>query len=156
MDAYSPQDIESFAARFYPGRSLLFSPYGYTVTFTAMTAALSSTQQLNIAANADFMLLGLRHRASVAATNQTINTKTAPFGRVLITDSGSNEQFTNAAVDLENYSTNGVGERRLPYPRMLAGRSSLQITLTMYAPAAETVLLDLFFDGVLIRAFNKP
>lgn len=152
---YSPQEIEAFASRFFPGRALLLLPYAYNLTFTGMTAALAATQQLNIAANADFLLLGLRHRASVAATNQTINTKTAPFGRVLITDSGTNEQFTASAVDLENYSTNGVGERRLPYPRIVAGRSSLNVTLTMFAPAAETVLLDLFFDGVLIRAFNQ-
>lgn len=156
MNQYSPQDIEGFVSRFYPEKSLLLVPYGYTASFTGLTAALSSTQQLNITGNADFMLLGLRHRASVAATNQTINTKTAPFARCLITDSGTNEQFTNAAVDLENYSSNGVGERRLSYPRMIAGRSSLNISVTMYAPAAETVALDIFFDGILVRAFNKP
>jgi hypothetical protein len=151
---YSPQEIEAFASRFFPGRALLLLPYAYNLTFTGMTAALAATQQLNIAANADFLLLGIRHRANSGAL-QTINTKTAPFGRVLITDSGTNEQFTAQAVDLENYSTNGVGERRLPYPRIVAGRSSLNITLTMYAPAAETAAIDLLFNGVLIRAFNQ-
>lgn len=152
---FSPQEIEAFATRFYPDKALQIVPYGYTVTFTAMTAALSATQQLAIAANADFMLLGIRYRAHSGAL-QTVSSKSAAFGRVLITDSGSNEQFTNAAVDLENYATNGVGEKRLSYPRMIAGRSSLSIQLTMYAPAAETIALDLFFDGVLIRAYNAP
>lgn len=151
---YSPQEIEAFAARFYKDRTLLITPYGYTLTFTGMTAALQSTQQLAIAANADFMLLSIRHRANSAAL-QTIANKTAPFARMLVTDSGTNEQFTNAAVDLENYSTNGVqGQGLLPYPRMIAGRSSLSVSLTMYAPAAETAAIDIFFDGVLIRALN--
>lgn len=155
MQPYLPQDIEAFVQRFYPGQSLSMLPYGYTTTFSGMTAALSTTNTINIAANADFLLLGLRHRASVAATNQTINTKTAPFGRVLITDSGTNEQFTSAAVDLENYSSNGVGERFLDFPRLLAGRTSLSVQLTMFAPAAETILLDLFLHGILIRAFQQ-
>jgi len=55
---------------------------------------------------------------------------------------------------LENYATNNGDARMLAYPRIIAGRSSLTVALTMYAPAAETIALDLFFDGLLVRAFN--
>jgi len=158
MQQYSIQDIEVFVTRFYQGRALLLTPYGYTLTFLALASLANATQQLNIAANADFIILGIRHRALLAAT-QTVSSKVAPAVRMLVTDSGSNEQFTNAAVDLENYSSNGVGERRLSYPRIVSGRSSLNVQLTNYSAAgvgaAETYSdIEVFFDGVLVRAYQ--
>lgn len=156
MDAqqYSATDIEAFVARFYQGRAMSIVPYGYTLTFLALAQHGVATQTLNITANADFMLLGLRHRAQIGAA-QTISTKTAPFVRALITDSGSNEQFTNSAVDLENYSTNGSFPRDLSYPRIISGRSTLTVQLTNYAPTAETYTsIDLHLSGVLLRAYQ--
>lgn len=159
MQQYSIQDVEAFVSRFYAGKNLLLVPYGYTLSFVALATATSATQQLNIAANADFILLGMRHRAALVAS-QSVSSKVAPLVRALITDSGSNEQFTSAAVDLENYSSNGVGERRLSYPRILAGRTSLTVQLTNYSSASIGVAetygnIDLFFDGLLVRAFQK-
>jgi hypothetical protein len=74
--------------------------------------------------------------------------------RILVTDSGSNEQFTNAAVDLENYSTNGNIINNLPYPRIVSGRSTLTIQISSYE-ASQTLNLDLSFSGVLVRAFTS-
>jgi len=152
---YNATDIEAFVARFYQGRSMSIVPYGYNLTFLALAQNGVATQTLNITANADFMLLALRHRANISAAQQTA-TKTAPFVRCLITDSGSNEQFTNAAVDLENYSSNGQGvSRDLRYPRIISGRSTLTVQMTNFAPTAETyAVLDLFLEGVLIRAYQ--
>ena len=104
---YGIGEIEAYASKFYQGRPLLLTPYGYNLTFSSLTAGASQSQTLNITANADFIMVGLHHRANIAAASQTVSNKTAPLTRILITDSGSNEQFTNAAVDLENYSTNG-------------------------------------------------
>ena len=110
---------------------------------------------INIAANADFVLLGIHHRAQIGAAQNT-STKTAPFVRALITDSGSNEQFTAQAVDLENYSTNGQIVNNLAYPRIIAGRSTLNISVTNYAPTAETYTsLDVMLEGVLVRALQR-
>ena len=95
----------------------------------------------------------MHHRANVAAAAQTVSTKTAPLARILITDSGTNEQFTNAAVDLENYSTNGNIVNDLPYPRIVSGRSTLTIQLTSYE-ATNTLNIDLSLEGVLVRAFT--
>jgi hypothetical protein len=99
-------------------------------------------------------MVGLHHRANIAAASQTVSNKTAPLARVLITDSGSNEQFTNAAVDLENYSTNGNIINLFPYPRIISGRSTLTIQVTSYE-ASATLNLDIFFEGVLVRAYTK-
>ena len=151
---FAISEIEAFASKFYQGRPLLLTPYGYNVTFTALTAGSSATQVINIAANADFILTNLHHRANVAAAAQNVSTKSAPLARILITDSGSNEQFTNSAVDLENYSTNGNIINLLPYPRIISGRSTLTVQLTSYE-ASQTLNIDVFFEGVLVRAYAQ-
>lgn len=150
---YSPFDIETFAARFYAGAKLLITPFGYNTTFLALAQGGQLTNTINIAANADFILLGFRHRAAVGTTvGQTISTKPAPFVRMQVTDSGTNEQYTNGAVDLANYSSDGFYDNNLSYPRIVSGRSALIVQVTNYAPAAETYsTLDIFLEGVLIR-----
>jgi hypothetical protein len=151
---FSYAEIESFASKFYQGRPLLLTPYGYNLTFSSLAAAASSTQTLNISANADFIVTGIHHRANVAAAAQTVSNKTAPLARILITDSGSNEQFTNNAVDLENYSTNGNIINKFDYPRIISGRSTLTVQITSYE-ASQTLNLDIFFEGVLVRAYTQ-
>lgn len=151
---FSIGEIEAFASKFYQGRPLLLTPYGYNTTFSSLAAGTSSTTTINIAANADFILTNIHHRANVAAAGQNVSTKTAPLARILITDSGSNEQFTNSAVDLENYSTNGNIINLLPYPRIISGRSTLTVQLTSYE-ASQTLNIDVFFEGVLVRAYAQ-
>lgn len=156
---YSLREIEAFAARFYEGADLLITPYGYNLTFTSLAQSGSDTQNINIAANADFILLGLRHFAFVvgAATGINVSTKPAPSVRILITDTGSSEQFTAQAVALENYSQNDGKEVTLPYPRIVSGRTALNVQATNYSGGAgETYTFDLFFSGVLVRAYSGP
>ena len=153
-EGFSISDIEAFASKFYQGRPLLLVPYGYNLTFTGLAAGTSATQTLNIAANADFIITNVHHRANVAAAGQNVSTKVAPLVRMLVTDSGSNEQFTNSAVDLENYSTNGNIINYLPYPRIVSGRSTLTVQLTSYE-ASQTLGIDVFFEGVLVRAYAQ-
>lgn len=154
MDGYNFRDVEAFAARMYrdTGKNFRLVPYGYTTTFASIAQGATSTNTINIAANADFILLEIRHRANIGAA-QTVSTKTAPFIRMLVTDSGTNEQFTNAAVDLENYAQNGNSERPLQYPRFLQGRTSLTVQCTSYAPTNETYAVDVYFSGVLAYTY---
>lgn len=154
-NTYSLQELEAFTARFYQGRPLLLVPFAYNLIFLALAQGAQASQVVNIAANADFCCIGIRHRAQIGAA-QNVGTKTAPFVRMLVTDTGSNEQFSNTAVDLENYSTNDAKNNMLPYPRIVGGRSTLNVQVTNYAPTAETyTTLDVFFEGVLIRAYNQ-
>lgn len=154
MQAYSFRDLQAFAAALYGGRPLLLTPYAYTVTFSSIAQGATSTQSLSITANADFILTGLNYRAGTGSA-QTVSNKTAAFARVLITDSGTNEQFTNSGVDLENYCTNGYGGRDLPFPRLIQGRTALNIQMTSYAPTAETYAIDLMLEGVLVRTTGQ-
>jgi hypothetical protein len=152
-ESYGIADIEAFASKFYQGRPLLLTPYDYVLTFPSLTAGSSQTQTLSITANADFIFLQCHHHANVANAAQTVASKTAPLATILITDSGTNEQFTNAAVDLESYSTNGNIINNLAYPRIVSGRSTLTVQLTSYE-ATNTLNIYLSFSGVLVRAFT--
>lgn len=156
QSGYSISEIETFAAKFYGGRTLLLVPYHYNLTFTSLTAGQTQTSTLNITANADFIFTMLHHRAtSSAASTQNVSTKLAPYVRILITDSGTNEQFMSSAVDLENYSTNGNIVNDLPYPRIISGRSTLTVAVTNYDTANTVAILDLAFEGVLVRAYSN-
>ena len=157
-ESFSISDIEQFASRFYGGRPLLLTPYAYNQTFTTLTQSTSQTANVNITANADFILLGFHHRAVVdTAVIQTASSKMTPYVRMLVTDSGTNEQFTNSAIDLENYSTNANIINLLDYPRIISGRSTIQIQVSNYATAATGTLaiLDIALMGVLVRAYAK-
>lgn len=155
---YGLLNIEAFASKFYRNadgspRQLVLTPYGYPVTFLAVAPAVPQVQQINIAANADFILLAFHHRASIGAA-QAVSTKVAPFCNLLITDNGTGEQYTNVGVDLENYSSNGSFLQELSYPRIIAGKSSLQIQVTNTATFDETYdTLQLFLEGVQVRAY---
>ena len=151
---YSFLDIEAFASRFYGGAKLLITPYAYNITFLALAQNTSATATLNIAANADFIMLTARTRAQIGAA-QLVSTVTAPFVRMLLIDSGSGEQFTQQPIDLLNYGGIDVCEHNLPYPRIIAGKSTITMTVTNYAPTAETYTsLDVMLEGVQVRAYN--
>lgn len=150
---YSLEAVEAFVSRFYKGANVSIVPYGYTVSVIGLAQNTQQTITVPITSNADFFLLSFNHRANVGAAQNAL-TKTAPFVRMLITDTGSNEQFTNAAVDLENYSTNTNVNQSLPYPRILSGRTALTIQFTNYAPTAETYALDVYLEGVLVRVYD--
>jgi len=152
---YSLLELQAYVNQVYGGRPVNMVPYGYTVTFTGLAQNATATQVLAITSNADFVLTGIKYRASVGAT-ETVSNKVAAFVRILVTDSGTNEQFTNGAVDLENYATNGASQvGGLPYPRFISGRSSLTITATNFSPAGgQTYLIDLFLEGLLVRAYS--
>lgn len=147
-------ELEAFISRFYEGRRVLITPYGYSATFAAVTQNATQTQNINIAANADFIFIGMRHRMWLAAAGQTVSTKNAPIGRVLLIDSGSNEQFTQQPVQLDNFSTNDAKVLELPYPRILAGRTTLTVQYTNNSPAAESQNVEIFLNGVQVRAYS--
>ena len=158
MSAYSIADLESYISRFYQGRPLLITPYAYNLTFTPtqLAAGATNSQVINIAANADFVAteISFHSYSGAAATTQTNGTEDVPFLRMLITDSGSNEQFTNSAVDIGNYASRQNYMRPLPYPRIVSGRSTLTVQLTNYSTTAAYGI-DLAVNGVLVRAYSK-
>lgn len=157
MSAYTIADLESYVSRFYQGRPLLITPYAYNLTFTPtqLAAGATTSRVINIAANADFVATEFAyHAASGTPASQTTANEDIPFIRMLVTDSGSNEQFTNAAVDINTYASREAFLRPLPYPRIVSGRSTLTVQLTNYSSTVP-YSLDLTLNGVLVRAYSK-
>ncbi len=150
---YTISELKSHVAQLYsdklkPNQTIFLEPFGYSMSVAAFVGATGAvSNQINIQANADFLCLGISHRAQIAAA-QNVSTKTAPFVRILVTDNGSGKQWTNSAVDLENYSSNDGKIRLLDYPRLVGGRSSLTVALAGWAGAAETYSIDVFFSGL--------
>lgn len=154
---FSLTEIQAFLAQLYGGRTgvipaMTVSPYAYNLSFTGLAQGTTQQQQLSIQANADFILTRINHRASIGAA-QTVSSKTAPFIRALIVDSGTGDQFSSAAFDLENMSTNDGKMRELTYPRVIQGKSALSVSLTNWAPTAETYAVDLLFGGFQVRLY---
>lgn len=153
-------ELQAFANATYGGQMSLLTPYTYRVTFGAIAANATEFQQLQIQANADFILtsLALFVNDDGAAVNQF------PF-KTLITDNSSGEQFTASAICAGVYLNdcggfNGtisgnfvVGGVELPYPLFIQGRTSLTCMMqNLSATAYEDVILVL--HGVLARKYS--
>jgi hypothetical protein len=154
--SYSISEIQQFVAMTYADPSgrvpqLTILPYAYPIVFNALAQGAQQIGNIQIQANADFICLALKVRAQIGAA-QNYGNVTAPFVRMLATDTGSNQQFTNSTVDLVNYATGEDGcFRALPYPRILSGRSAISVQVTNYAPTAETYqTLEILFEGVQV------
>jgi hypothetical protein len=152
---FSAADLRSFVTALYNQRPVQIIPYNYGVQFQALAQNSQQTSVLNITGNADFVLTAMRYRAQIGGA-QTVSSKTAAFVRLMVTDAGTNESWSNNAIDIENFCANGASEAGLmSYPRFISGRSALSFVATNYAPTAETyVSLDLMLDGVLVRAYS--
>jgi len=158
MDASGWPSIQKFADQWYPrNMGLIIVPYSYNLIFPALAVATPQTQVLNITANADFVHVRTAFRTNLAGATQTSGTVPYALARVMIVDSGSNEQFMAQPVDLVNYCS-VIGpemEADHVYPRVVTGRSSLTVTLTPYE-AVQTPAVDLTLIGVLVRTFPLP
>ena len=158
---HSIQSLQAYIGSLYSGVGKnvkgqptgVIVPYVYPLYFAALAAAGIATQQLPMQANADFLCTGLSYHANIAAAAQVVGTKTVANCEILITDTGSNQQWTQSAVDLENYASNDAKLRPLPYPRLVQGRSALSVVVNNY-DAAATYNIKLAFTGVLIYIYQ--
>lgn len=151
---YSMTELQEYLNQLYGNQRMLLTSWGYTLTFATLAAGGVSTQPLLTQANGDFLLTGINYHAAIAGGAQTVSSKTIALCRMLITDSGSNEQFTQQAVDLENYCSNDAKMRFMPWPRLVQGRSALSVQMTNYSAGDTYSTIDVFFSGVQIRILN--
>lgn len=135
---------------------LWIEPFGYPLTITGLVGiggTFAGTLAIN--SNADFVLTRILGHANIS-TAQTVNTKTVPFVRLQLVDSGSARPFFNSAVDFENVCANAYAEHFLSYPRWLSANTTIQVQATGYATAAETYgQIELLFEGVSVRQLSQ-
>lgn len=150
------QAINEFARMIYGERKFILTPYAYPIAFGTLAASSQATQSLGITANADFILTRVRYTAFAAATGAapTAINVFIPNVSVLITDQGSNEQYSSAAVPLQSFGANSQAVDDLPYPRFIAGRTSLTFQATNNDSAGSAYQLSLVLVGVLARQLS--
>jgi len=145
-----------------PRRVIL--PKRYTLTFagaanTGLAAGGAQTLPLQIQANGDFILVRTSFLAATSPTAAAAVTNAlvpVPQWRVQITDSGTDEQYANAPVDLSNFAANAGGlnwTRDECYPRIITGSSSLNIQMVSYETAAA-YSVDFVLTGVLVKTYG--
>jgi hypothetical protein len=157
--AMSPAEIVDYVNSVYPAETRkVIVPYYYTLNFTSLAAGATQSQQLSITANADFLYLSTSYRANATAYDNSISNLQVPFVRILITDSGTNEQFMYSPISLANYCTNNIvaEDSMMPFPRIVSGRSALTIALSSYEASTAYAQIDVVLLGCLVRVFNNP
>jgi hypothetical protein len=157
---FTPSEVRQFISLVYdipgqPVRRKIIVPYAYQINFLSLAAGATSTQTLNITANADFIHTSSAVVADIAAAAQTAGSAVIPQATILITDSGTNEQFMSAPVPLINFATKFPTsyEDTHCYPRFISGRSSLTLQVTSYE-AANTNNIRITLCGVLVRVLD--
>ena len=161
MAGISPSELQAFINATYANDPATANvrrvvvPKKYGITFPAIALASTVTQVINISANGDFFLTRITYRASLAGAAQQAGSVPVPNLRCLFTDSASDEQWSNQAIDLSQWGMQVGGEMvlELPYPRVINGRASVNVSVTSFE-AASTPVLDLTLDGVLAKVFG--
>lgn len=158
----SPTELQEFIDRTYREAQLpantrkVILPKKYGTTFPPIALATTATQQIQIASNGDFFLTRISFRGNIAAAAQTVNSVPVPNMRCLITDSGSDEQWANQAIDLSQWGQNaGLGfYMDEVFPRVIGGKSTITIALTNFDAALSTVGIDFTLHGVICKVFG--
>jgi len=156
-------ELQAFANATYGGRPALLTPFTYNVDFDGIAAAGTEYQQLQIQANADFILTSL----NCIFTNAAVGLATTYPLKCLITDNSSGEQFTNAPLHIGTYLTD-VGPNvpavfsnvqsvgvELPYPLFIQGRTSLTVMAQNLMTGTAVVDFAIQFNGVLSRKYSQ-
>lgn len=151
-----PSDIQDFARSIYGARRYILTPYAYPIIVGQVAASGTATASLSITANADFIFTRLRYKGYSTSTGAAVNVSTAliPNVSVLITDQGSNEQYSSAAVPISSYGSNSQGIEDLPFPRFIAGRTALTFQVINNDSANILYQLSLVMEGVLARQLS--
>lgn len=121
----------------------------YGAEFLALAAGTTVTNIIAIQADAEFEALKLCYASDLAAGVQTESTRTIPQCKILITDSGSDKQLMNLAVDFTTIFGNGSEPFILPVPKRFRRNGGINIALTNYS-AAQSYNIRLSFIGCKI------
>lgn len=106
---------------------LIQSYFVYSLYFPAVASSGTATAQLNVQADADFLIQSVSFTAIDNVTNAQISN---PVCIVQITDSGSGANLFDRAIPLLNFAGTAQLPFILPVPRLLSKNSTLTGTLT--------------------------
>jgi hypothetical protein len=134
-------------------------PYTYNALFRAaaggnsLASGANGIVQINIQADADFLILNQTYDANTANAARTASSFVVPNVNVLLTDTGSGYQMMDQAVPVYSIFGSGQFPYVLPNPKLMPAKATLQVQCTNY-DAAAGYNLQLSFNGVKLFAYN--
>lgn len=125
--------------------------FSYTTGRQAVAPAATVVSNILIQADSAFEIIKLVGYADIAGAAETANTRVIPNALILITDTGSGRQLMSAAVPYGSLFGSGEMPFILPRPKIVAPRSTLQISITSFEAAntnniAITLVGNKIFD----------
>lgn len=121
--------------------------YVYTAELSALTAGSSQTAQINIEADANFVVVKTAYFADIAGGAQTDSSRVIPLIKVALTDSGSGRNLQNSPVPIDCIAGRGSLPFVLPVPRIFSARATLNVTFSNYSAATDYANVVLAFIG---------
>jgi hypothetical protein len=146
------RNIPSYRSVMAQGGNIVFDPFVYTTFFSSANLISSAviTNQINIQADADFILLAQTYSGdSILTTVYAQATQVVPNVGLLLTDGGSGKQLSDNNVHVWAWFGNGQFPFILPQPRYFAAKSTLQVKATNF-DTSNAYNLHLNFIGVKV------
>lgn len=147
------QSLIGMLLQLLEAKKIVKAPFTYAISFAALAPTATVPGNINIQADAAFLIMSQTYTADVAAAGQTISTQTYPLVNVLLTDTGKGVQLMNQAVPVPQLFGNGQFPFILPEPYLMQANSNLGVTVTN-RDAAQTYNLTLSFEGVKLFAYG--
>lgn len=144
--------IENLVRRMFDpqnNRRLVIQPYNYPLQFASLAASARDSGVIQVAANANFILTNPRFSCYTDDGSEAPD----PNISIQIQDTGSQQFLFQDASRLSTVFGNLVNANdtgALPYPRVVAGRSGLQVTVINTSADVNYSYLALSFVGVQV------
>jgi hypothetical protein len=121
--------------------------YSYVTRVTTLAAGTTDTFNLQIEADAYFVITKMSYVADIAGAAQTESSRVIPLVRCLITDTGSGRNLMSQAVDLSALA----GHEGLPFinpvARWVMPNSAINIQFSNYSAATTYANVSLYLHG---------
>lgn len=140
--------------RYVEGRRFKFCYQ--TPNIASLAAAAQTTNVIQFDLDSVFCWLKTVFFADIAGAVQTISSQVIPLATVLITDTGSGQAFSNAAIPVGAQA----GTAQLPFiepsPQFIQPNTSLQFQWTNYSAATTYANMRLELHGFKIYGVAAP
>lgn len=118
----------------------------YEVDFSSIANGASSSGQINVQADSDFVWQKACYFADISGAGETVATQIVPLATVLLTDTGSGRQLMSSAVPVTSLFGRGDLPFILPQQKMFRANSIILVQVANF-DAAQTYRIRLSFIG---------
>lgn len=112
-----------------------------------LAVGASVTDNINIEADSNFVVVKLAYNASIADATLTESTRVVPLVNIQIVDSGSGRNLQSDPIPIDSMAGRGELPFILPIPRTFKARSNISVTFTNVSAAAIYTNLTLSLIG---------